>query len=139
VRIPDVVDLAFSHWLASKWTAGLTRIVILLLPFALGAFWWAWASVQTSAVSEVRAVKASLVEVNGTLDVRATDSESFQAEVRKAVTDLNTKVDDLGDDMFTTRVDIGVIKRLVTELRNQQIADAAPLLNRPASRPAAQQ
>ena len=126
VRLAQVED-SLARWLGSKWTMYVTRLVILMIPIAGTMFWFAWSSVQTAAVTEVMAVKNEVATVKTTLGVRAADSESFQVEVRKAVADLGGKVDDLGDDMFATKVDVGVIKRLVTELRNQQVTDAAKL------------
>lgn len=121
------LDISWSAWLGSKWTMYATRLVILTIPFVGTAFWAAWSGVQTVAVTDVAAVKADVAAVKAAVVVRGNDSESFQVEVRKLVSEVNAKVDDLSDDMFSTKVDVGVIKRLVTELRDQQVNAAARL------------
>ena len=130
---PEVIDLravedGLARWLGSKWTGLAVRGLVLLFPIAGAAFWLVWSSVQTEAVRQVQAARAEVAAVKATLGDRAADSESFQTEVRRAVIDITKKVDELSDEVFTTRVDVAVIKRLVTELREQQMADAAPTL-----------
>lgn len=118
------IEITFGTWLGSKWTMYATRLLILLMPFAGAAFYAAWSSVQSAAVTEVAAAKAEIVSIKSTLGDRANDSEAFQVEVRKAIGGVNESLKEVDGKLFATQVDVGVIKRLVTELRNQQVADA---------------
>ncbi len=77
--------------------------------------------------TRVSTVETKIIGIADTQDARTRDSEGFQTEVRSAITGLNNQLAELKDDVFATKVDVGVIKRLVTELRNQDVASAAVL------------
>ena len=119
--------MSLKQWAESTWTKALARGAIILLSFSMPIFFVVWGIVAGNTAAEVAEVKVTQAS-------RANDADALQVEVRKAIGDLNVKVDKLGDESFATRVDVGVIKRLVTELRNQQVADTgSPVLDRPRS------
>jgi hypothetical protein len=122
--VPEVSEMTLKQWAESTWTKALARGAMIATPLLLAGFATAWAIVTSGVATDLVAAKAEIVDVRTTLGVRTADSESFQTEVRKAVTGINDSIEELGDDLFATKVDVGVIKRLVTELRNQQVADA---------------
>ncbi len=117
--------MSLRQFIDSVWFRALYRAAIVAVPILGGLYWWTWDRAQTDAMREVASVKAALDSANSTLAIRATDSENFQGEVREAVDDLGAKVDELDDKVFKTQVDVGVIKRLVTELRDQSVESAS--------------
>jgi hypothetical protein len=124
-KVPEVSEMAFKTWAESTWTKGLARAAMLFSAVLLSGFVGTWAWMTWGVLGpDLVAANAEIASVKSTLVVRTADSESFQTEVRKAVADINVKIEGLSDDMFTTKVNVGVIKQLVTELRNQQITDA---------------
>jgi hypothetical protein len=134
--VPEVSEMTLKQWAESTWTKALARGAMIATPFLIAGFATAWAFVTSGVATDLDAANAEIATVKTTLGVRTADSESFQTEVRKAVADIGAKVDDVGDDLFATKVDVGVIKRLVIELRDQQVAAANPLLSpRPAAQP----
>ena len=112
--------MTLKQWAESTWTKVLARGAMILTPVGLTAFFIAWGVVAGNTASEVAEVKV-------TQESRANDADAFRVEVREALGDLNVKVDDLAEQSFATRIDVGVIKRLVIELRNQEVASASPL------------
>lgn len=114
--------MTLKQWAESTWTKVLARGAMILTPVGLTAFFIAWGVVAGNTASEVAEVKV-------TQESRANDADALRVEVREAIGDLNVKVDGLAEQSFATRIDVGVIKRLVIELRDQDAADVASITN----------
>lgn len=127
--MPEVNEMTLKQWADSTWTKALARGAMIATPLLLAGFAGAWAIVTSGVATDLTAAKAEIGAVKSTLSVRTTDQESFQSEVRKAVAEINGTLEGFGDDLFATKVDVGVIKRLVTELRDQQVETAATTLD----------
>lgn len=117
--------MTFRQFIDSVWFRGISRTAMILTPLMLAGFGLVWWLVSTDATKQVVELRSVVSDVKVTQTARANDSETFQTEVRQAVADIGKKVDDVSDDLFATKVDVGVIKRLVTELRNESVAAAA--------------
>ena len=134
MKLADV-EITLSQWATSRWTEVLTRAVLVSLPVMGTIFFLVWSAVQTDAARKVSSVEQNVVELGSAQAERDEAAKKAQVVVAQAFEDLNKKVDALADDQFTTRVDVGVIKRLVIELRDQGKAAALPLPSDPLPRP----
>lgn len=142
----EVANLeTFTKWARSPFTIALARGAMLATPFLIGGLGWLiWlgagdAQTRVKAVESTINAKLPVIESNvsgmsATQVARAKDSEAFQLVVTNAISDLkaglrsaNTSISDVKEDVFTTKVDVAVIKRLVTELRQKQDVALGPL------------
>jgi hypothetical protein len=149
---PDDVskfEITLLQWARSPWTLLLTRLSIIVLTFvasatAGGVAWliW-WGTGQSNAkvdalAPRVSAIERSVGEVSDAQASRAVDSESFQQEVRRAISDLkasgratNSLLSDLGERIADTQTDVGVLKRLM-QADKSDVAAAVPWELRPS-------
>jgi hypothetical protein len=126
--VPEVNEMTLRQWADSTWTKALARGAMIATPLLLAGFAGAWAIVTQGVATDLTLAKAEITEVKSTQDMRSNDAEAFQVEVRKAISGINDSIEKVGDDLFATKVDVGVIKRLVVELRDQQIEEASARL-----------
>lgn len=109
--------MAFGLWLETKWTRLLVRGGILASPILIAAFWIVWSFTMQGVKDDLAVAQSKVTSVQMVQDARARDGEAFQTEVRGAVADLKDQIGGVKDDVFATKIDVGVIKRLVTEMR----------------------
>ncbi len=114
------IEDSLGRWLGSKWTMYAYRVIITLgIPLLAFMLWMNGAS----SASRTDLVEAKVNAVAETQDIRTTDAEAFQREVRGAVAELNGKIKAVDDKVYKVSVDVGVVMRLVRELRDQSVAD----------------
>lgn len=135
--VTEASEVTLRQFIDSVWFRGLARSMMLLTPILIGGFWIVWGAVAGNQATRIGAVEASIAVVSTTQGARATDAEAFQREVRAAIASINGGLSDVNEELDGVKVDLGVIRRLVIELREQQLADAGPLplLARPSTVP----
>src|SRR5689334_14057479 len=109
--------MTLKQFVESVWFKGLARGAMVLTPLLIGGFAGAWALVTNGVSTDLVAAQKKIAGVAELQESRATDSEAFQTEVRGAIKGINGRLDAVDDKMFTVKVDIGVIKRLLQESR----------------------
>lgn len=127
--------MSLRQWVDSTWTKGLARLAMILTPFLIGGFWIVWGVVAGNQVTRIAAVEGNVAAVSEVQVARANDAEAFQREIRTAIASINGGLEDVNEELDGVKVDVGVIRRLVIELREQQLASVNPLSRRPASMP----
>lgn len=127
------LEVTLSQWLGSKWFTYSVR-VLMAFTSVVGVPMIAWLVWSSGGASSSRAtvVEQRLNEVTAVQNSRANDSEAFQSEVRGSITGIKGDIADVNTRVYAVSVDVGVIKRLVQELRQKQdVAARAPLDDRP--------
>lgn len=138
----DVANLdTFTKWAKSPFTVALRSGLMILTPFLIGFVGYVtWiggndararvAVVEQIVSAKVPAIEASIGKVAQVQVDRTKDSEAFQADVTGSISDLkaglkqaNGTISAVSEKVEDTRVAVGVIKQLVTELRQRQVAD----------------
>lgn len=129
-------EVTLRAFIESVWFRGLARGAAILGSLLITGFIGTWAWMTWGVIGpDLTLAKANIASVATVLESRTADSEAFQSEVRGAVKVITEDVAALSTDVFSVRVDIGVIKRLVIELRDQGKAAALPLPSDPLPRP----
>lgn len=111
------IELSLTQWASSKWTMFFARAAMLATPLLIAGFAGAWAVATSGVSSDLVKAQKKIADVATIQETRASDSEAFQTEVRGAIKGINGRLDAVDDKMFTVKVDIGVIKRLLQEAR----------------------
>lgn len=110
--------MTLTEWADTKWTKLLARSAMMLTPLMIAGFFAAWSFTTQDVKQELGAAQTKIATVQNVQDARAKDSEAFQTEVRSAVSDLKDQIAGVKTEVYNTRIDVGVIKRLVTEIRD---------------------
>lgn len=133
------LEISLADWLTSKWaTMAFRTIVTFVCAIVIPAIgWMIWAG-GGDARARVAVVESNVKTMLTTQDIRSIDAEKFQAEVRSLVmgvrADFKDQIGAVQADVFATKVDIGVIKNLLREMRQRDIASVQPDSTRPFPR-----
>lgn len=121
-------EVTLRAFIESVWFRGLARGAAILGSLLITGFIGTWAWMTWGVIGpDLTLAKANIASVATVLESRTADSEAFQSEVRGAVKVITEDVAALSTDVFSVRVDIGVIKRLLQE-RSDVAESVTPLL-----------
>lgn len=115
-------EVSLKAFINSVWFKGLSRGAMIITPLLVAGFAGAWAIVTGNTAADLVEAQVKLEAVQSLQAQRAVDGETFQTEVRGSVSELKAELDAQGKDLFTMRVDVGVIKRLLQS--REDVADA---------------
>jgi hypothetical protein len=113
--VPEVTELTLRQWIDSVWFRGLSRVSMIVTSLLLTGFVVVWGFVAGDTTAKVVKLDAQVQAVAGSQTARAIDSEAFQVEVRGKVSAVQA-------DLFAMKVDIGVIKGILTDMRRENVA-----------------
>lgn len=121
-------EVTLRAFIESVWFRGLARGAAILGSLLITGFIGTWAWMTWGVIGpDLTLAKANIASVATVLESRTADSEAFQSELRGAVKVITEDVAALSTDVFSVRVDIGVIKRLLQE-RSDVAESVTPLL-----------
>jgi hypothetical protein len=124
-------EVTLRQFIDSVWFRGMARGMMIVTPVLVGGFWIVWGIVVGAQQVQIDDVRTTVASVSITQNARASDAEAFQREVRAAISGITSGLQDVNEELDGVKVDVGVIRRLMVELRDQQLASVEPLSRPP--------